>query len=64
MLDDISGNSFVENPFAPKNDQAMTVTKYDRTEEQDNKLGIHKSSQQVDELPENEGKLMSTVYRV
>ncbi|XP_028401947.1 zinc finger protein ZPR1-like [Dendronephthya gigantea] len=48
VLDDISGNSFVENPHAPDNDAAMTVTKYDRTEDQNRALGFIAS----DDAPE------------
>ena len=40
VLDDISGNSFVENPHAPNKDEAMTITKYDRTAEQNRALGF------------------------
>ena len=43
VLDDISGNSFVENPHAPNNDEAMTITKYDRTKEQNQALGFEES---------------------
>ncbi|XP_073458494.1 zinc finger protein ZPR1 [Aquarana catesbeiana] len=40
ILDDPSGNSFVENPFAPHKDEALTVTRYRRSKEQDSLLGI------------------------
>ena len=40
VLDDISGNSFVEDPYAPNKDEAMTITKYKRTKEQDQALGF------------------------
>ena len=40
VLDDISGNSFVENPYAPNKDEAMTITKYNRTKEQNQALGF------------------------
>ncbi|KAM6970194.1 zinc finger protein ZPR1 [Aplochiton taeniatus] len=40
VIDDPSGNSFVENPFAPQKDEALTITRYKRTPEQDSKLGI------------------------
>ena len=40
VVDDISGNSFVENPYAPNNDESMTITKYDRTKEQTQELGF------------------------
>ncbi|XP_072011874.1 zinc finger protein ZPR1 [Engystomops pustulosus] len=40
IIDDPSGNSFVENPFAPQKDEALTVTHYRRSREQDSLLGI------------------------
>ncbi|XP_072308267.1 zinc finger protein ZPR1 [Eucyclogobius newberryi] len=40
VIEDPSGNSFVENPLAPQKDEAMTVTKFKRTIEQDKQLGI------------------------
>ncbi|XP_068097024.1 zinc finger protein ZPR1 [Hyperolius riggenbachi] len=40
VLDDPSGNSFVENPFAPHKDEALTVTHYRRSKDQDTLLGI------------------------
>jgi zinc finger protein len=40
VLDDISGNSFLENPCAPNRDEAMTITKYDRTTEDNEALGF------------------------
>ncbi len=40
IIDDVSGNSFIENPFAPQKDTALTVTHYKRTPEQNAALGI------------------------
>lgn len=40
ILDDPSGNSFVENPHAPKKDENMTVNHYKRSPEQCEALGI------------------------
>lgn len=40
IIDDPSGNSFVENPFAPQKDEALTVALYRRSPEQDSLLGI------------------------
>lgn len=40
IIDDPSGNSFVENTFAPQKDEALTVTRYRRSTEQDSLLGI------------------------
>uniref|UniRef100_A0A3B3ZXN6 Zinc finger protein ZPR1 n=1 Tax=Periophthalmus magnuspinnatus TaxID=409849 RepID=A0A3B3ZXN6_9GOBI len=38
VIEDPSGNSFVENPLAPLKDEALTVTKFKRTIEQDKQL--------------------------
>ncbi|KFQ32466.1 Zinc finger protein ZPR1, partial [Mesitornis unicolor] len=35
VIDDPSGNSFVENPHAPRRDDALVVTRYRRTPEQE-----------------------------
>ncbi|NXT76455.1 ZPR1 protein, partial [Zapornia atra] len=40
VLDDPSGNSFVENPHAPQRDDALLVTHYRRTWQQDALLGL------------------------
>lgn len=40
ILEDISGNSFMENPFAPDADPAMKVEHFERTRLQDMKLNI------------------------
>ncbi|XP_030077868.1 zinc finger protein ZPR1 isoform X2 [Microcaecilia unicolor] len=40
ILDDPSGNSFVENPNAPQKDEALTVTYYKRSFQQDSILGL------------------------
>ncbi|KAG5836842.1 zinc finger protein ZPR1 [Anguilla rostrata] len=40
VIDDPSGNSFVENPFVPQKDEALSVTHYKRTPEQDAQLGL------------------------
>ncbi|XP_010179376.1 PREDICTED: zinc finger protein ZPR1, partial [Mesitornis unicolor] len=42
VIDDPSGNSFVENPHAPRRDDALVVTRYRRTPEQ---------GEEVDEKP-------------
>jgi zinc finger protein len=39
VLDDPSGNSFIENPFAPKPDPLMTTHNYARTDEQNVQIG-------------------------
>ncbi|XP_071476597.1 zinc finger protein ZPR1-like [Diadema antillarum] len=40
IIDDPTGNSFIENPFAPKPDPALKVTYYKRTSEQQKMLGF------------------------
>ncbi|XP_045525587.1 zinc finger protein ZPR1 [Pieris brassicae] len=39
-LEDTSGNTFIENPDAPKKDPRCDATEFKRTTEQDHKLGI------------------------
>ncbi|KAG8434532.1 hypothetical protein GDO86_012782 [Hymenochirus boettgeri] len=43
VLDDPSGNSFVENPIAPQKDDALSVTHYKRNTDQDKLLGLESS---------------------
>lgn len=40
VIEDPSGNSFVENPVAPQKDEALTVSRFKRTVEQDIQLGL------------------------
>ncbi|KAI9549052.1 hypothetical protein NQZ68_003587 [Dissostichus eleginoides] len=40
VIEDPSGNSFIENPRAPQRDEALTVTKFTRTMQQDMQLGL------------------------
>ena len=49
ILDDASGNSFIENPEAPKKDPLMTVVHYTRTPEQNARLGIGATSERAQE---------------
>ncbi|NXY90578.1 ZPR1 protein, partial [Alcedo cyanopectus] len=46
VIDDPSGNSFVENPQAPQKDDALVVTRYRRTPQQAAMLGL-----ELDEKP-------------
>ncbi|VFQ59908.1 unnamed protein product [Cuscuta campestris] len=39
ILDDPSGNSFIENPFAPSPDPSLTIKFYERTPDQQKALG-------------------------
>ncbi|XP_067288848.1 zinc finger protein ZPR1 [Pseudorasbora parva] len=50
VIDDPSGNSFIENPFAPQKDTALSVTYYNRTAEHNAALGIEVEEEQ-DEKP-------------
>jgi len=40
VIEDPSGNSFIENPYAPKKDAAMTVTHFSRSRHQNVLLGL------------------------
>ena len=44
ILDDPSGNSFLENPLAPRHDPALRVHYYTRTEEANHDLGCYAES--------------------
>ncbi|XP_042199893.1 zinc finger protein ZPR1 [Callorhinchus milii] len=52
IIDDPSGNSFVENPNAPQKDEALTVTQYRRDAQQDSALGL-KAEEEEEEKPGN-----------
>ncbi|KFV89060.1 Zinc finger protein ZPR1, partial [Fulmarus glacialis] len=49
IIDDPSGNSFVENPHAPRKDDALVVTHYRRTPQQAAMLGLEE--EESDEKP-------------
>lgn len=46
IMDDPSGNSFVENLMAPKADPNMTISHYKRSKKQDAQLGILESEEE------------------
>lgn len=50
VIEDPSGNSFVENPVAPQKDEALTVTRFKRTAQQDLQLGL-KADDAVEDEP-------------
>uniref|UniRef100_A0A4X2M2L2 Zinc finger protein ZPR1 n=3 Tax=Vombatus ursinus TaxID=29139 RepID=A0A4X2M2L2_VOMUR len=56
IIDDPSGNSFVENPHAPRKDDALVITHYTRTPQQGDMLGLkteepeEKSTDPVEDL--------------
>ncbi|XP_024287809.1 zinc finger protein ZPR1-like isoform X2 [Oncorhynchus tshawytscha] len=54
VIDDPSGNSFVENPFAPQTDEALSVCNYTRTPQQDAQLGIKAEDEEEEEKPIND----------
>lgn len=49
VLDDPSGNSFIENPFAPSPDQSLSINFYERTPEQQASLGYLAAPSQIGE---------------
>ncbi|XP_059272623.1 zinc finger protein ZPR1 [Mustela nigripes] len=53
IIDDPSGNSFVENPHAPQKDHALVVTHYNRTPQQEEMLGLQAEAP-PEEKPEEE----------
>lgn len=50
VIEDPSGNSFVENPVAPQKDEALTVSLFKRTIQQDIQLGL-RADDDLDEEP-------------
>ncbi|NWI67364.1 ZPR1 protein, partial [Todus mexicanus] len=48
VLDDPSGNSFVENPRAPQRDEALVVTRYRRSPQQAAMLGLELEERPAD----------------
>lgn len=50
VIEDPSGNSFVENPVAPQRDEGLTVFHFKRTVQQDKQLGI-RADDDLDEEP-------------
>ncbi|KAF0886169.1 zinc finger protein ZPR1 [Crocuta crocuta] len=52
IIDDPSGNSFVENPHAPQKDHALVITHYNRTAQQEELLGLQ--AEAPEQEPEEE----------
>ena len=52
VIDDPSGNSFIENPKAPLPDPAMTSVFYIRNKEQDHLVGIYE--EELNEIAEED----------
>jgi zinc finger protein len=62
ILDDTTGNSFIENTYAPKDDPNMTTGLYERTPEQDKKLGFYPTTTEEEketEKAEEKGNCMA-----
>nr|CAD7457703.1 unnamed protein product [Timema tahoe] len=59
ILEDISGNTCVENPREPQRDLGCETTQFVRTREQDHILGIYTSSELGAESQEGDGLLKS-----
>ncbi|XP_067637236.1 zinc finger protein ZPR1 isoform X1 [Eurosta solidaginis] len=55
ILEDISGNSFIENPFAPSSDTNCKTQQFERRKEQDQVLGLYSDEDVADE-ESNESK--------
>lgn len=47
ILDDPSGDSFIENPFEPKKDPNMVLTFYKRNREQNEAIGLDVSQKKI-----------------
>lgn len=54
VVDDPSGNSFVENPWAPGLDPGRRLEQFERTREQDNMLGLYSQEQLKEEYVQDE----------
>lgn len=53
VIEDPSGNSFVENPVAPQKDDNLTVSRFNRTVQQDISLGLRADDDLEEEAPAN-----------
>lgn len=53
VIEDPSGNSFVENPVAPQKDENLTVSRFNRTVLQDISLGLRADDDVEEEAPAN-----------
>ncbi|XP_055527615.1 zinc finger protein ZPR1 [Wyeomyia smithii] len=68
IVEDISGNSFVENPFVPNPDPSLSISHFKRTKEQNHLLGIFNHDEVDDSfssksavVPEEEDKLLKPI---
>ncbi|XP_056632608.1 zinc finger protein ZPR1 [Diorhabda sublineata] len=53
ILEDISGNSFIENPNAPRVDSSCTTSYFTRSKEQNHELGIFTQDEIIEEKESN-----------
>lgn len=58
IMEDPSGNSFIENPAAPQRDEALTVSRFKRTPQQDMQLGLRADEEQDEDGPQDEDEDM------
>ena len=61
IIEDISGNSYIENPFAPIKDPSMTVEYFTRSSQQDTKLGIFQDESKDED--EEDGRVIEVETR-
>ena len=54
IITDPSGNSFIENPHAPKSDPNTEVQQFSRTKEQDHSIGIYDPEELKEDVETNE----------
>merc|ERR1712142_356601 len=64
VLEDITGNSFIENPFAPQVDPAITIERFIRSKEQDEQLGMTAPEEDEAEKKKEEEELLNQVEEV
>jgi len=60
ILEDISGNTFIENIYAPKPDLQCTIEYFKRTKEQDHQLGIF-SKEELNDQKETEPAILHPI---
>lgn len=58
IIEDITGNAFVENPNAPETDPKMELSMFKRTEEQNHSLGIYEEQKGEFTLEDLQGEVM------
>ena len=64
ILDDPSGNSFIENRLAPDVDPFLSMDRYSRTNEQEVQLGIIKDSNDMKVCHIKAVRLKGFVYKL